>query len=164
MGREEWSNIVEGFLTTLYTALDDSHQEYEQAIRGEILSKQNPIDIPKDVVRFAAPGKDSSFEPPFGQPGRAVGGDPRAIALAGSTAIDGIEQAWDKFGQRMQDQDKIADLKLRIQKIDAEIVALQAEAQTASPSRKYEIEQRIFKLEQERAALQKEIDQLAGSG
>jgi len=160
--REDLSNQVETFLTTLYSALDDSHQEYEQALRGEIITRQNPTEVPKDVVRFGAGDQDSSFEPPFNQQGRARGGDPAAIALAASTAIDDINQTWDQFGTDMENQGKAASLKLRINELDIEISVLNTEYQLATESRKAELDAEIAKLTQERNALQQELDEITG--
>jgi hypothetical protein len=159
LNREDLSNVVENFLTSLYSALDTPHQEYEQAIRGETLTRQNPTDVPKDVHRFGA-RDDSTFEPPFNAMGRERGGDPAAIALRGSTAREDAEKAWDKFGEDLSKQPEIAELKIEIQAIDTKISLLETEYITASPARRQEIDEEIAELQQERANLQKKLDDL----
>lgn len=154
MTREGLTDKVEGFLTTLYTALDTPHQEYEQAIRGEIITRQNPTEVPVDVMRFGLQD-DSSFEPPFGQMGRARGGDPAAFAREGSTAIKDIEKSWDEFGKNMSNWDEIADLKIKIQEKRLEIANLKAVEVPLGGG-----QEEIDRLEQEIADLEKKIQDL----
>lgn len=162
MTRDALTSKVESFLSTLYSALDAPHQEYEQALRGEILSRRNPTATSPDMARFGT-SQDNNFEPPHGQMDRARGGDPAAIALEATTAIEDIEQTWDKFGEDLSNQRKAGPIKLRIQAIEVEISNLELEFLLVPPptaSRTVEIQQQIAALRQEQAALQQELNEL----
>jgi len=89
---------VDGFLVNLYEALDSSHQGYEQALRGELLNVP-AVDV--QAVRFGVEST-GGFEPPFSVGGRALGGDPEAIAKAGAQAIDDIEKSWNEFSDKLK--------------------------------------------------------------
>lgn len=157
--REDLSNKVENFLMSLYTALDTPHQEYEQAIRGEILTRQNPTETPPDVIRFGR-RDDSTFEPPFGKIGRDRGGDIGALTQEASTAISDIEKTWDKFGEDLTNQGKVAELKARIEHIKLTIASLRQEYEFASAARKAEIDEQIAAFEQEIADLEQKINDI----
>lgn len=94
---EQIAATVDGFLFNLYKALDEPHQEYERKIRGEILSESSPPD-----PDFTLPQEQSTFAPPFSSPNRANLGDLEAIQQQGSSATQGLAEAWKSFGENLR--------------------------------------------------------------
>jgi hypothetical protein len=128
---------VDTFLTTLYSALDVSHQEYEAALRGETLEAQTGGGLDPINARFPANQAPDTFAPPFSVPGRAVGGDPAALAKQGSTAIDGISKSWEEFGDKLRSHANRTELEGKINNDKATIASLRTEQerlQTAKAS------------------------------
>ncbi len=123
----ELSSKVDNFLATLYRSLDGPRQQYERELRGELI--QVPSRTP-DQVRFEnAPSEVSSLSPPFSATGRALGGDPMALALQANAALDGISEAWSSFGSNLQASAERAQLQGEIDRGNAHIVAMEAEKQ-----------------------------------
>lgn len=125
---------VESYLTTLYKALDDPHQQYESAIRGDNLPGGNNSPDGQDA-QFG-PQEPPDFAPPFSPANRAVLGDNNANATIGSaqTAAQGITQAWNSFGNNLKNnakrtalQNEINNDKAAIQRLEAQKVQLQAQ-------------------------------------
>jgi len=118
------SNRVEYFLADLYAALDTPHQELEKAIRGGFL----PITSREEAL--GEPGATpprSPLSPPFSAIGRAQGGDPAALALQGSQALNGMAEAWQEFGESLQKNPKRAALEGEIERLEKNILDLNAE-------------------------------------
>lgn len=123
--QDEVISRVESFLSTLYKALDGSHQQYEREIRGELIQVQTRS---KEQVRFEnAPNELDPLAPPYSVPNRALGGDPIALALQGSTAIDQISDAWGSFGEKLQANSERARLQGEIDRDKARLISLEAE-------------------------------------
>ena len=119
---------VESFLTNLYTVLDDSHQEYEQALRGDL------IQIPQvnaEDVRFGIPKDLGNVSPPFGQPGRALGGDPEALALEANGAFNEAVDAWGDLGEQLQADARRAEIQAAIGALNIQASALNSQIATA---------------------------------
>lgn len=121
---------VEKFLTDLYTALDDPHQAYEDALRGKLISGPTQSDIINSNERKPPV---SDFSPPFSVTSRAIGGDPEALALQGSSAITDLRQSWKTFGENLRSKPERAALtreieqtRKRVQSLDATEKRLQA--------------------------------------
>lgn len=114
---------VNQFLTTLYSALDQSHTEYERALRGELLELPQ---INAEDVRFGQPKDLGGISPPFDQPGRARGGDPLAIALEANQASNEAVSQWDDFSQQLQADAKRAEIQAKIEDLKIQASALQA--------------------------------------
>lgn len=116
---------VETYLTNLYQALDDTHQEYEKALRGELVP--GPALNPNDV-RFGQgfPGQPElgPFQPPFNAPNRARGGDPIALANSAKSSIGDIQKTWSEFGDKLKDTAEKTKLEGEIQKDTRAIVRL----------------------------------------
>lgn len=107
---------VEKFLTTLYSALDTSHQQYEAGLRGDAISF--PQTDVKDI-RFGTPKDLGPTAPPFGAPGRAQGD------ATAQDVIDAVD-AWDDFGASIEAKTKRAELQLEINALQHEVGRLQA--------------------------------------
>lgn len=116
---------VEAFLTSLYESLDSTHHEYERALRGELIP-QPPRSA--EQLRFGDnEPQRPRLAPPFSSPGRAHGGDPRALAQQGSSAMSGIEQAWSNFGTDLQANSSRAELQAKIERDQNRINSLEDE-------------------------------------
>ena len=162
---QEMSSRVDTFLTNLYEALDGPHQEFEQTLRGKLL----PGATRDQIIGGAVPGAQDqygAFRPPFSPLGRARGGDLKALALQGSTAIDNMGKAWQEFGENLQDQPKKADLQGDITRLERKIALLNAEetklnaalasgSQIASPDG--DIPSRLASLSSERTHARQEL-------
>lgn len=109
---------VEEFLTNLYTALDTSHQQYEAALRGE---KVNVPQVDVQAIRFGAEADQGEFAPPFSVGGRALGGDPLAIAKAGAQAADDLVKSWSEFGDQLESNIKKTALETQIKQLQKDI-------------------------------------------
>lgn len=118
---------VETYLANLYQALDDTHQEYEKALRGELVP--GPALNPNDV-RFGQgfPGQPElgAFQPPFNAPNRARGGDPIALANSAKSSIGDIQKTWSEFGDKLKDNAQKTKLEAEIQKDTRAIERLKA--------------------------------------
>ena len=130
--RGQLASRVEGFLTGLYKALDDSHQEVEAALRGSTLNKLDPTRVRDPAaIRFGEPPQqESGFAPPFSVPGRAAGGDPAALGQAGRSSRDTLEKEWDSFAERLKCQGAQTQFQLQLAQIDRQIAEIRAEIAT----------------------------------
>lgn len=120
---------VNTFLTTLYSALDQSHSEYERALRGEL------VELPQvnaEDIRFGVPQDLGGISPPFDQPGRARGGDPEALALEANEAFNTAVGTWDAFSQGLQADAKRAEIQAEIESLKIQASALQAQIGSAN--------------------------------
>jgi hypothetical protein len=119
---------VESFLVSLYSALDDPHQELEKALRGELTgaSLLNP-----DDVRFGlgSPGQPQfgNFKPPFNAPNRALGGDPEALALSAKSSLGNIQKTWSDFGDKLNSNTQKAKLEQEVKNGQAKLDRLQGQ-------------------------------------
>lgn len=156
--REQLTSKVEQYLTTLYKALDGVHQEYEKSLRGEVISQFG--NEPTDYFGGTTSGLNS-FEPPFDTPGRAVGGDPAALAAAGSAAVDGITQQWEDLQNDLAKQQEAGRIRKEIQLLQVELSALLTEKDLTGGDA--ELDQKISEVQQKIANLEKQLqDVLAG--
>ena len=129
----KFSNIrsrVEDFLFNLYKSLDDVHQPFESALRGDP-SGQDP-DIRQAPNLFT--GKDSdpsfgSFAPPFNPGARSGLGDPVATALQGSSAASDLKKSFSDFGDNLKKKAQKASLSQEIANLKAQIDRLQKRLQ-----------------------------------
>ncbi len=123
----ELASKVDNFLATLYRSLNGPHQQYEKELRGELI--QVPYRTPEQVRFENAPSEVSPLSPPYSATSRALGGDPAALALQASAALDGISEAWSSFGSNLQASAERAELQGEIDRSRANIVSLEAEKQ-----------------------------------
>lgn len=126
LSRSETISRVEQFLTGLYTALDGAHQEVEQALRGEFIS--DPGVTPSDV-RFGAGTDLGGVSPPFSPAGRALGGDPEALAKQGSSALNQMVSTWNSFGDKLKANAKRTKLQGEIERLKKKIAELTEECE-----------------------------------
>jgi len=130
------NNRIETYLMNLYSALDTPHQLYEKTIRGEFTPpgpSSADWDLPPAGVNLNDPlipsrAEDGSplpprnlgapqrggFTPPFNAPSRALGGDPEAIALSGSSALGNLNKAWSNFGDKLNGNTKRTQLETQV--------------------------------------------------
>jgi hypothetical protein len=124
---------VETFLIDLYTALDTGHQQYEKALRGELLPSAN-----RDVqgIRFGQETDPGGFEPPFSVPGRALGGDPAAIAAAGAAAADELATVWSEFSDTLNANVEQTRLQAEIERLTKKVADLSKECEELEEAKK----------------------------
>jgi hypothetical protein len=115
---------VERFLTDLYAALDEPHQAYEDALRGKLISGPSRSDIINSNEQTAPA---SEFSPPFSVTSRAIGGDPAALALQGSSAVTDLKKSWKIFGDNLRSQPERAALTRDIEQTQKKVQRLEAE-------------------------------------
>ncbi len=116
---------VEKFLADLYESLDGPHQQYEDTLRGKLIEGPTREAI---LSGTAVPATQfSPVSPPFSAGNRALGGDPAALALQGSSAMSDLSQSWRDFGENLQREPKktalqqeIANLETRLRELEAE--------------------------------------------
>jgi hypothetical protein len=124
MTREEAVSKVDDFLTNLYEALDGPHQEYEKVLRGEYVESPQ---VSAQDVRFGRgfdPKDQPPFAPPFSTPERARGGDLDAIAKAGSTARQDLEETWISVSDDLQSAAKRAELEAEKAQLEKKVAEL----------------------------------------
>lgn len=113
---------VEKFLATLYTALDEPHQQYEKELRGELIPVQTRT--PAQVRFENEPNTQGNFSPPFSTPNRAMGGDPEALAIQAKTATNGLAKAWDDFGGKLKANSERSKLEGEVSRDSASVSRL----------------------------------------
>lgn len=127
---EQLALTVESFLVNLYSVLDGDHQEWEKALRGELISQGNVN--PNDVrfgQGFTPSGPTPAYAPPFNAPNRALGGDPAAIAASAKSNIGDIQKVWSDFGDNLNSNTKRTKLEKEIGVEQKRLERLEAEQQ-----------------------------------
>lgn len=114
---------VEQFLTKLYTTLDDAHQQFESAIRGDLLAHTN-ADFSN--LNAAATNPPSEFAPPFSAPNRFMLGDPNAAVGSVQTNAQNIANAWNNFGKDLRANSEARALTTQISQDKASVARLTA--------------------------------------
>jgi hypothetical protein len=166
-------NQVDQFLANLYQALDTPHQDHEAQLRGKISERSgvNARAVDPLEVRFGAPEDMGGIKPPFSAPQRALGGDPEALALQGSSALEGLAKSWNNFGEKLQSSSKRSRLngeKLRLSQSIAELRAEQERLEEAKASGatiislEGGIETRLQQIEQELAKTRQDLQNTEG--
>lgn len=135
---QQTMSSVERFLQNLYEVLDAPHQELEKALRGQLIPGPSRSAVISSNENQQPP---SPFSPPFSVSSRAIGGDPRALALQGSTAVSDISRSWKEFGENLQNEPKRAALSREI------------ESATESIRRIDEEERRLRQVQESRSSL-----------
>lgn len=163
---------IDGYLTTLYKALDTPHQEYEEALRGKFVEQNvNPAD-----VRFGTDiaQRGNNMTPPFSSPNRAALGDPVAIAQQASSASDNLAKSFDDFGKRLKAVTERKTLEGEIRSLDRQLTDATKKLgdarkamETAPPDRRGALQatideqtKLIARLQQERLQKQTDLDKL----
>jgi len=134
---DEVAAKIDGYLFTLYEALDRPYHEFEEAVTGKLVPStinqaENPLDL------FAQPPNPEAFAPPFSSSNRAGLGDPVAIGKQGNIAFSSASAAAKSFGEDLKKAQKKAGL-------EAEIANLKA-AKARNPQNSAEIDAQIASL------------------
>jgi len=162
---------VEKFLVELYKTLDDAHQEFEGAIRGEFLPKETPPeDVSQDSFkRHIGPNGPSSpppseFAPPFSAPNRFRLGDQKAAIGAVQSSYRNLSKEWSDFSKDLRSDAVKRDLSTQISQDKASVARLTATRDQLIKERDtnvkiigQDIQKRIDFLSGEIAKLQKQI-------
>lgn len=117
---------VEEFLANLYSALDEPHQQYEKALRGDLI----PGGFTRDQIISGETGQGDrfgDFKPPFSPGGRALGGDLEALTHQGESSMANLANSWKRFGQDIQREPEKARLQQEIQQLERKLSDLDLE-------------------------------------
>ena len=123
MSNSETVSRVEQFLVRLYSTLDEAHQQFESAIRGELLPKQNAdfSNLNADAIN-----PPSEFAPPFSAPNRYMLGDPNAAIGAVQTNVENVAKAWSNFAGELKSNAEKEALANQVGQTKANIARLTA--------------------------------------
>ncbi len=167
---------VETFLVNLYKTLDEPHQQYEHALRGDLLPGGAGPDGSNPEPDFQTPDA-SQFAPPFSPGNRLDLGDTSlsGVVAQGNTAVNDLTNQWTSFGNNLKNSAKKTALQQDISKNLATIQHLQAEKNqlqqaagsanvvgTDPQTRIAQIDQQIAQLQQQIAQDQAQLNQLPG--
>lgn len=117
---EELISKVDQFLTKLYIALDEPHQQFESAIRGDLL----PGSPGTSGLSASQVNPPSEFAPPFSAPNRFELGDPKAAAGAIQSNAGDIAKAWSTFGNSLRSDAEKKSLSTQIGQDSSSIARL----------------------------------------
>lgn len=121
--RQDVISKVEQYMANLAKTMDDLHTTVERQLRGEMMPSYD-----KSVVNGTTQGDTfGALKPPFSPMGRALGGDPAAIALQGSSAIEGMATAWQNFGDSLRNNAKAENLRSEVARMSEHLASLDAE-------------------------------------
>lgn len=162
---------VDQFLVNLYSKLDEAHQEFEKAIRGDLL----PISKAEESgLNGGQLSPESEFAPPFSAPNRYQLGDPKAAIGAIQSNAGEISKAWSTFGKNLSKNSKTTALSGTISRDQNSITRLkdtksQLEAQRDAKAKVVPgdldgqisaLDKRIAELEQQVAANQAKLSEV----
>jgi hypothetical protein len=126
-------NKVEDFLLKLYSTLDDAHQLFESAIRGDKLPMQDAADLvprptPKRHVspNAASTSPPSELAPPFSAPNRFMLGDASAAVGSAESNVNNLSKAWSDFSKDLRGDSAKRNLSTQISQDKASIARLTA--------------------------------------
>lgn len=129
---------VESFLVDLYRRLDEPHQQFEHAIRGDLRPGGGGVDGTNPEPEFESPSA-SEFAPPFSAPNRFAIGDPNAIAGQANSAVNDLSKTWSDFGSKLKNnatkaglQQKLANEKGDLNRLQTQRAKLQLEVDSHS--------------------------------
>lgn len=114
---------VDQFLANLYSALDVPHQQFESALRGDLLPGQAASTDGLTADQINPP---SEFAPPFSAPNRFELGDPRAAAGAVNSNAENLAKSWEDFGNTLKNNSTRASLSKQVSQDQASIARLTA--------------------------------------
>lgn len=125
----EVAGLVDTFLINLYKALDKPHQEYEKAIRGDLIPRGKGDDV--ENARSGTDQEESAFAPPFSAPGRFQLGDGAAARVGDiSSNAEGLAKAWSDFSGNLKREAQTTKLTERINNADQGIARLKDQRST----------------------------------
>lgn len=121
LSRSQVINRVDSYLVALYKTLDDAHQQYEKAIRGDLLPG-----AAADQSGLSADQRSpqSELAPPFFEPNRLTLGDPKAAAASVQTNANNIAAAWSNAAKTMKANAQRSQLTNQVNQDEASIARL----------------------------------------
>jgi hypothetical protein len=124
---------VEQYLSTLYSALDGPHQQFETTLRGGLEPEvsQKP-DLFNDIAQDQAYG---NLAPPFSSPNRAALGDPVATAQQAVSSKGNLSKTFSDFGSNLKKNKKKAELSQEIANLNSEIASLTRRLSDVTPTK-----------------------------
>ncbi len=115
---------VNAFLSSLYTALDESHQQWEKALRGELYDGPR---VDPQQVRFGVPKSQGGISAPYDS-GRQIGGNPADIAKMGADAREQVAEEWAGFAEELKSNSERVRLQGEIQRLQKRANELASDA------------------------------------
>lgn len=117
---DEVRSKIDGYLFSLYDALDRPYKQYTDGIQGKLLDSTrtenlNPLDLFSE-----APDPNNALAPPYSNFNRAGLGDPAALAQQASTAYSSAAKAAKSFGDDLKRAQKRAALTQQIANLNAD--------------------------------------------
>jgi hypothetical protein len=158
--RDQVVSKVDTFLVNLYRELDRPHQEFEKAIRGELLPGR-PAERSLATQGDETP---SELAPPFSAPNRFDLGDTTAIVGAVESNVENLKKSWSEFGDNLRSQAKktklskeISNDTSEIKRINSQLDALKKQKRERAKIIGVDINNEIERREKEIARLQQDI-------
>lgn len=140
---------VDKFLVDLYSKLDTPHQQFEQAIRGDLLPRslnsavgQDPLESqdaflsglkldalfsPTQVQPVDGQSEPSELAPPFSAPNRFNLGDVKAAVGAVESNARDLSKSWEDFSKNLKKDTTKTKLSLELANDKAQIARLTAQ-------------------------------------
>ena len=126
---------VEQYLARLYKALDEPHQQLENALRGDPSGLEPDVRSTPDLFTTSAQDQTfGSFTPPFSSPNRAALGDPVATAQQAVSSKTDLKQAFSSFGTNLQKNQKRAQLTQEVANLNSDIASLNKRLADVTPT------------------------------
>jgi hypothetical protein len=141
MTPQEVENTIDTFLYNLYNQLDQVHQQYENALRGDPTNldpSQQELIAQSDQelvqnVEFGTSGNGfANVTPPYGPGGPGQTDNPIAIAQQADSALSSLSQNWQNFGASVKSNAQRAQLTQQIQGYQSQISSLQTQIKALS--------------------------------
>jgi len=164
---EDVAQSVDTFLYNLYKALDEPHQVWEKAIRGE-----NTPQVSRESLLSGPPSSPTygQLSPPYNAAQRYSLGDPDAILGAIESNANSLEQAWEDFQTDLKTKPYIAALERYISQLDSRIANAQQQLASLDPTvpgyaqTKKELEKELEINQERRDKAQMYLGQLQNGG
>jgi len=135
MSQAQVENTIDTFLYNLYNQLDQVHQQYENALRGnptnldpsqQSLISQSDQELVQNVEFGTQGGGFANISPPYGPGGPAQITNPLAIAQQADSAENTLSQNWQNFGASVKNNATRAQLVQSITGYNSQIASLQS--------------------------------------
>jgi hypothetical protein len=129
---EDVAQKVNDILYRLYSILDQPHQEWEAALRGQNVSDARSA----EDVRFGEPSPPATgaLTPPFSAPDRFAVGDPAAIAQMAESNKAGLSQSWKDFGKKLSKTVDETKLQGEINILSSQVSSLSRDLSVLNPN------------------------------
>ena len=164
---EEVATRVNNFLYELYSALDGPHQAWEKSLRGEVGSTNDPYE-----GLFGPPPSPTMgpVTPPFDAASRYVVQDLDAIVVQAQSNEQGLETAWNQFGEDLKRKPVLEALAKRSAQLQRQVDQIRSELANLTPEdpaygqKKTALETNLAKTEQRKEQVDLKLAQIRNGG